>query len=171
MIRRLRRMVTHGKAQLQQVQLSNMFKDALALALPNRALAGVTVTVKVPARAVAMADPIQVQQVLINLIKNAVDAALEQRAAGRTDAGVRVEWMKRAGHVEIAIEDDGPGVANPTNLFVPFFTTKAGGTGLGLSTVLGIVEQSGGTIVVDTERGAGSTFHRWRTRGCCRAAG
>src|SRR6185369_6945283 len=65
-------------------------------------------------------DAAQIEQVLINLVKNAVEASLEQRATGRTDASVRVTWTRRPGAVEIAIEDDGPGVANPANLFVPF---------------------------------------------------
>ncbi len=113
---------------------------ALETRLPIQNLAGADLTLA--------CDAAQIEQVLINLIKNAVDAALEQRAAGRTDAGVRVEWMKRAGHVEIAIEDDGPGVANPTNLFVPFFTTKAEGSGIGLVLCRQIAESHSGSLTL-----------------------
>jgi two-component system nitrogen regulation sensor histidine kinase NtrY len=64
------------------------------------------------------ADGDQLEQVLINLLRNAVDAALE------TNGGVRIGWKRRATELEILVEDDGLGLANTTNLFVPFFTTK-----------------------------------------------
>jgi nitrogen fixation/metabolism regulation signal transduction histidine kinase len=91
-------------------------------------------------------DAAQIEQALINLLKNAVDAALEQRAAGRAAAGVRVAWIRRPGAVEIAIEDDGPGVANPANIFVPFFTTKPEGSGIGLVLCRQIAENHGGAL-------------------------
>ena len=71
-------------------------------------------------------DADQLEQVLINLLRNATDAALE------THGGVRVGWRKNAAYVEIQVEDDGPGLSNTGNLFVPFFTTKPGGSGIGL---------------------------------------
>lgn len=96
-------------------------------------------------------DAAQIEQVLINLVKNAVDAALEQRAAssepGRTaDAGVRLAWAKRGNVLEITIEDDGPGIANASNLFVPFFTTKPAGSGIGLVLCRQIAENHGGSL-------------------------
>ena len=97
---------------------------ALEAQLAVQVVAGPDVTV--------MCDAAQIEQALINLVKNAAEAALEQRSTGRTSAGVRLAWTKRAGAVEISIEDDGPGVANPGNLFVPFFTTKPAGSGIGL---------------------------------------
>jgi nitrogen fixation/metabolism regulation signal transduction histidine kinase len=94
-------------------------------------------------------DAAQIEQVLINLLKNATEAALEQRAAGHTEAGVRLKWIQTARFIEIVIEDDGPGLANPGNLFVPFFTTKAEGTGIGLVLSRQIVENHGGTLVLE----------------------
>src|SRR5207253_2406127 len=94
-------------------------------------------------------DAAQIEQVLINLVKNAVEAALEQRAAGHADAGVRLAWTKRPGAIEITIEDDGPGVANPTNLFVPFFTTKREGSGIGLVLCRQIAENHAGTLTLE----------------------
>jgi nitrogen fixation/metabolism regulation signal transduction histidine kinase len=99
-------------------------------------------------------DAAQIEQVLINLVKNAVDAALEQRAAGHTDAGVRLAWIRRPGGVAITIEDDGPGVANLTNLFVPFFTTKREGSGIGLVLCRQIAENHGGTLTLENRAGA-----------------
>jgi nitrogen fixation/metabolism regulation signal transduction histidine kinase len=99
-------------------------------------------------------DAAQVEQVLINLVKNATDAALEQRSNGHPDAGVRVGWMQKNRMVEISVEDDGPGIANSGNLFVPFFTTKAEGSGIGLVLSRQIAENHGGTLTIENRQGA-----------------
>jgi signal transduction histidine kinase len=99
-------------------------------------------------------DAAQIEQVLINLIKNAVEAALEQRPAGRGEAGVRIGWKKTAHFVEIAVEDDGPGIANASNLFVPFFTTKPEGSGIGLVLCRQIAENHGGSLALKNRDGA-----------------
>ena len=78
------------------------------------------------------ADPDQVQQLLINLMKNAAEAALDPEAANAT-AKVTVQWAAADGHVTILVADNGPGLANPANLFVPFYTTKPAGAGIGLT--------------------------------------
>lgn len=97
-------------------------------------------------------DSAQIEQVLINLLKNAVEAALEQRASGhKPDASVRLQWRKTPGaspSIEILIEDDGPGIAQATNLFVPFFTTKPEGSGIGLVLCRQIAENHRGTLTL-----------------------
>jgi nitrogen fixation/metabolism regulation signal transduction histidine kinase len=121
---------------------------ALERRLPVRVLGGPTLTVA--------CDAAQIEQLLINLLKNAVEAALEQRAArhdppGAADAadpGVRIQWRKTSGAVEILIEDDGPGIAQATNLFVPFFTTKPEGSGIGLVLCRQIAENHGGSLTL-----------------------
>jgi len=99
-------------------------------------------------------DAAQVEQVLINLAKNAVEAALEQRAAGHAEAGARLWWRKTAGQVEFVFEDDGPGLAQTANLFVPFFTTKPDGSGIGLVLCRQIAENHGGSLTLTNRRGA-----------------
>jgi len=94
-------------------------------------------------------DAAQIEQVVINLLKNSTEAALEQRASGHQDASVRIKWIQSARCVEIVVEDDGPGLANPSNLFVPFFTTKAEGTGIGLVLSRQIAENHGGTLILE----------------------
>ena len=91
-------------------------------------------------------DPDQLEQVLINLLRNAADAAMI------TGGGVQISWIRNASHVEIAIEDEGPGISNTTNLFVPFFTTKPGGSGIGLVLSRQIAEQHGGTLVLENRQ-------------------
>jgi nitrogen fixation/metabolism regulation signal transduction histidine kinase len=91
-------------------------------------------------------DAAQIEQVLINLVKNAVDAVFEQRNAGHSEASVRLRWQQSGSSVEIRIEDDGPGIAQTGNLFVPFFTTKPEGSGIGLVLCRQIAENHGGSL-------------------------
>jgi signal transduction histidine kinase len=94
------------------------------------------------------ADPDQLEQLLINLMRNAVDASLE------TGGNVRVGWHRNSHRVSVFVEDEGPGLANPSNLFVPFFTTKPQGSGLGLVLGRQIAEAHGGTLTLEPRAGA-----------------
>jgi two-component system, NtrC family, nitrogen regulation sensor histidine kinase NtrY len=99
-------------------------------------------------------DAAQIEQAVINLIKNAVEATLESvLTQGRVHA-VRLGWKRVSGAVEIFIEDDGPGIANSQNLFVPFFTTKPEGSGIGLLLCRQVAENHGGAVRLENRTGA-----------------
>jgi nitrogen fixation/metabolism regulation signal transduction histidine kinase len=89
------------------------------------------------------ADPDQLEQLLINVLHNAVDAAIQ------TGGGVSVGWRREGRHVDLWIDDEGAGLPNPSNLFVPFFTTKPGGSGIGLVLSRQIAEAHGGTLTLE----------------------
>ena len=86
-------------------------------------------------------DSAQIEQAVINLLKNAVDASLEQKPPS-----VRVSWRVEGANVEVRVEDNGPGIAETGNLFVPFFTTKPEGSGIGLVLCQQIAENHGGSV-------------------------
>ena len=92
------------------------------------------------------ADGDQLEQLLINLVHNAADAALE------TSGGVRVGWERGRRQLTVWVEDDGPGLSNTANLFVPFFTTKQGGSGIGLVLSRQIAEAHSGNLTLEDRR-------------------
>jgi len=92
------------------------------------------------------ADADQLDQLLINLLDNAVDAASE------TGGGVRVRWRTTALAAEVLVEDEGPGISDTANLFVPFFTTKPDGSGIGLALSRQIAEAHGGSLTLQNRR-------------------
>lgn len=91
----------------------------------------------------ARADSDQLEQLLINILRNGVDAALE------TGGGVEIGWRKNGSHLEIWVKDEGHGLADTANLFVPFFTTKLDGTGVGLVLSRQIAEAHSGTLTLE----------------------
>jgi signal transduction histidine kinase len=102
------------------------------------------------------ADPDQLEQLLINLLSNAVDASL---ASGASD--VYVNWTVAGSTLDIVIQDSGYGIANPENLFVPFYTTKEKGSGVGLALAQQIARSHGGEIQLSNRadgRGAEATL-------------
>jgi signal transduction histidine kinase len=96
----------------------------------------------------ALIDEDQLEQALINLVKNALESQAE------SGGPIVVNALGTADGLAITVTDSGPGIANPDNLFVPFFTTKPGGSGVGLALSRQIVEAHGGTLRLDNRSDA-----------------
>ena len=93
------------------------------------------------------ADPAQLEQALVNLLRNAVEAVLV--TAGKCS----ISWVCADEDVLITLLDEGPGIPNPENLFVPFFSTKPGGSGVGLALSRNIIESHGGELTIANRTG------------------
>jgi signal transduction histidine kinase len=108
------------------------------------------------------ADPDQLDQLLINLVRNAADAVLSRPAGDgdREPPAVRLAWGPadaEAGggaRVRVTVDDDGPGLASTANLFVPFYSTKPDGSGIGLALARQIAEAHGGTVTLENRHPA-----------------
>ena len=125
------------RPQLQPLDVSACVGRAVSFEtrLEVKVLGGPEMTVQ--------ADPDQLEQVLINLLRNAADASLT------TNGGVGIGWRRDGSMMEIWIRDDGPGLSSTANLFVPFFTTKPGGSGIGLVLSRQIAEGHGGALMLE----------------------
>jgi nitrogen fixation/metabolism regulation signal transduction histidine kinase len=146
-----------GYRQLAQMPPPSL-RDCSVSALAQRASA---IETRVPVKVVAgpdltlLADSDQLEQMLINLLRNAADAVIEEAGQDQTpsgpgtqakDAPVVLSWTKQPDELIIRIEDTGPGLMNPTNAFVPFYTTKPKGSGIGLVLSRQIAEAHGGSL-------------------------
>lgn len=134
---------------IRDVALYPMLERAALLEtrLPVNVVRGPDVTLLV--------DPDQIEQMLINLVRNAVEAALEctharttdsENGAGTREPEVTMSWKIDGHNVTVTIDDNGPGLFNPSNAFVPFYTTKPSGSGIGLALSRQIAESHGGSI-------------------------
>ncbi|HEV8337703.1 MAG TPA: ATP-binding protein [Candidatus Polarisedimenticolia bacterium] len=131
--------------KLREVELGALVRRVAGLESRAR------ITLRPGPELLVRADGDQLEQLLINLLRNAADAVLE------THGSVTVGWGRNATHFDVWVEDEGPGISSTSNLFVPFFTTKPGGSGIGLVLSRQIAEAHGGTLTVENRR---------RGRGC-----
>lgn len=158
-IRRLREFVARGESERRIESLPKLIEDASTLALVGAREHGIAVTFRLdPDAILVLADRIQIQQVLVNLMRNAIDVMSEGGEVRRLDIATAAGPDDQ---VEVTVADTGSGLAPEVarQLFQPFVTTKRKGMGLGLSICRTIVEAHGGKIWVDSPPGGGTTFH------------
>jgi two-component system sensor kinase FixL len=162
MIRRLRGFAAPGSDEREPVDVNEAVREAARLALIGAADQQIATRFELAEGLPAVtADRVQVQQVVVNLIRNAIDAMLEPGAAAGGEPLLVVETGRDAeGAVTISVRDTGPGIAAEAaaELFTPFVTTKKGGMGIGLSVSRSIVEAHGGRIRAEPAEGGGARF-------------
>jgi two-component system sensor kinase FixL len=156
-IRHLREFVTRGETEKSPENVRTLVEEAGALALVGSRQLGVrSVFDFAPNTEDVMVDRVQIQQVLINLMRNAMEA---MRESDKRELLVRTA-RDGDGHVAIEVADTGPGISDEVaaRLFQPFVTTKANGMGIGLSISRRIIEGHGGEIVANRNGNGGATF-------------
>ncbi len=157
-IRRLRDFVSRGESERRVESIAKLVEEASALALVGIKDRGIRVQFQFdPAVELVLADRVQIQQVLLNLIRNAMDAMESSHSRDLTVSITPVE----NGYVRISVADSGSGIAPEIaeQLFQPFITTKRQGMGVGLSISRTIVEAHGGQIWVEPNPSGGTIFH------------
>jgi two-component system sensor kinase FixL len=157
-IRHLREFVARGESERHIENLPKLIEEASALALVGAKEKGVRVTFHLaPDALLVLADRIQVQQVLLNLIRNAIEAMQD---VPRRELMVSTKTLPHDHLIEISVSDTGSGIASEIadQLFQPFITTKKHGMGVGLSICRTIVESHGGKIWVESKPNQGTTF-------------
>jgi len=156
-VRRLRDYISRGETERQVVSLARLVNEASALAFVGAGAQSVDLTVKIGENDLVLVDRVQVQQVLLNLIRNAIEAMHELPHGRLTISALRRE----PGFIEMVVSDSGPGLAPEivTNLFAPFHSTKTTGMGVGLSISRTIVEAHEGRIWAEGSPYGGTSFH------------
>ncbi|MDR6288154.1 MULTISPECIES: sensor histidine kinase [Inquilinus] len=155
-IRRLRDFVARGETEKHVESVAKMVEEASALALVGAKEHGVKVRLAIDARARhIIVDKIQIQQVLLNLMRNAMEA---MEGSARRELGIAA--AARSDAIEFSVIDTGPGLTPEVeeHLFQPFITTKRHGMGVGLSICRTIVEAHGGRLWAEPTPGGGATF-------------
>lgn len=157
-IRHLREFVARGESERHIENLPKLVQEASALALVGAREKGVRVSYQLdPNAPLVLVDRIQIQQVLLNLIRNAIEAMQDEQ---RRELLIGTRSHPQDGLVEVRVSDTGSGIEPHIleQLFQPFVTTKKHGMGVGLSICRTIVESHGGKIWIESDPGKGATF-------------
>jgi PAS domain S-box-containing protein len=158
-IRQLRTFVARGETDQEVEDLRKLIEEASALALAGAKNKGIKVDFDLPHESPkVLVSRVQIQQVLLNLVRNAMEAMQDVEERSLT---IKAELANEGATVQLSVQDTGPGLAPSVQekLFTPFTTTKKTGMGVGLSICRTIVEAHGGKIWANSTPGEGTTFH------------
>jgi len=159
-IRKMRALVKKGDLEAAPLSVASVIRDVALLVHSDAIVRGIQMRVTVtPELPPVDGDKVQLQQVVLNLLLNAFDA-LESRPALDREVAIAVT-LEGGDTIRVAVRDSGTGLAGNTfdKLFLPFFTSKRDGLGLGLSISRSIVEMHGGRIWAQNNEDHGATFY------------
>jgi signal transduction histidine kinase len=158
-IKRLRALLKHGDLEAKEIDLAEVVNDTIRLIEHQAAERGVVLKVRsVPDNLLVRADRVHIQQVILNVAMNAIDAMQSFPPSARK---LELYVNRCNGEVTVSIKDTGPGIQEDklASIFEPFVTTKKQGTGIGLSIARTIINTYGGKIWAENEAGGGAIFH------------
>lgn len=161
-IRRLRGLLRKGEVQFSALDLNGLIRDVAKLLSSDAIIRNIALRLELDANPLFVrGDAVQLQQVLLNLLLNAMEAMAECAENGRTIT-VRTENTE-VDTVHVSVRDAGSGLGEGTQdlIFEPFYTTKPSGVGMGLAISKSIIEAHGGRIWATDNATAGATFHFW----------
>jgi len=153
--RQLKSYARKGEVELEPVDMRESVRAALAMMAPQLGKMAVTITTTLPSEpATVLADPLRIEQIIVNLLRNALDAI-----KGQDDRRIKI-FLVLGETILLSIEDNGPGIVHPDKLFEPFFTTKKPGDGLGLGLAIsaGFAAELGGRLVARNAPDGGAVF-------------
>jgi len=153
--RQLKSYARKGEVDLEPVDLRDSVRAALSMMAPQLGKMTVDIVTTLPAEpAVVMADPLRIEQIIVNLLRNALDAV-----KARDDRRIKI-FLVLGETILLSIEDNGPGLEDPSKLFEPFYTTKKPGEGLGLGLAIsaGFAAELGGRLVARNAPDGGAVF-------------
>lgn len=157
-IGRIRKLMKKGQTVMEPIELNDVVRQVLEMVRPQIAHDGISLVTELAGQLTVTGDTVQIQQVLLNLIVNAIDATAETHDQQR-QITIRSEARAEAGMC-VAVSDSGAGIdpAALDRLFTPFFTTKANGMGMGLAISNSIIQSHGGRLWATPNKQRGATF-------------
>jgi PAS domain S-box-containing protein len=158
-VQHLRNFVSKGMSQRVTIDIKNLVSETIKLAVPEASNIGTTLHLDLPALPPVRGDDIQIQQVLLNLLRNSIDA-ISQCPPENHLIAIRA-FLNGDHHIEVIVSDSGTGITQEAldKAFDPFYTTKKNGMGLGLAISRTIIEDHGGRLWVARNPDQGTSFH------------